>query len=175
MKSFWKRFWRNFHFRPKIGWRISIQVKTSSKLLKTCFYNIMSKKLLLESKSLTFFNSVTYLNFTAQLIHAPDISIIFYFYDTNGNLVSSIIRVDLSFDLPNYVSFLSSSQEILFYENFKIIHRSTCHYHQHHWNLVTQSLSMSRATSIQMFRYLQLTQVSLKTFLKTSKIIWNFY
>ena len=89
--------------RPKLGSRIKIRVQTLYSNVRRCYYNIISKGVIVKTNSLTFRNNVGFLTFNARFIHAPQTNVIFFIYDKDGSLISSTVTISLE-TLPNYVS-----------------------------------------------------------------------
>lgn len=89
---------------PTINSPVNIKLATTSPTLRKVYCQIISKGVVKSIKSIYFESQKAALTFTPDFKYAPTTQIIFFFYDSNGMIVSKTIVLDFVDKLPSYVS-----------------------------------------------------------------------
>lgn len=98
---------------------MKIQVSTSLSTLEKCFYEMISKGVMVEANTLEFVNQTAILTFTPTFAYAPTTNIIFYIYDNNGYIKSKTVSIRFVDELPNFVRKFNLYHEMTFHDDFQ--------------------------------------------------------
>ena len=91
-----------FCWRPQVGSPVSISISTENSNIKKCFFQMMSKYVLVSQGQIVFVNQSAVLTFTPSLAFYPKVYVVFFSLDSE-QLASSQFSLFLNENFLNHV------------------------------------------------------------------------